>query len=134
MENLTLAQIKETCSPKQIEMAIQSLMHAIDDKEELVKLTVCRHYNTNVEDVISKCRKRELCEPRQIIHYILNRFYQRTQEYIGAMFRFDHSLVSYSINSVENHYLTERDFRLRLLKIFKDLNIPPNFLEQDRAN
>jgi len=57
--------------------------HGVEPSTEDVVQMVCHHFKANKDDVMSKCRKREYVLPRQIAHYLLKKYTNKSLSVIG---------------------------------------------------
>lgn len=84
---------------------------------------VCDNYMVTPEQVMSRSRKREIVEPRQIICWMIrNKVAPNSMALsaIGEMFsngksKFDHATVLYSVRSIDNMIETDVSFRHRMM-------------------
>lgn len=94
--------------------------------KDIIIHVVCSEYRANKEEVLGSCRKRELCEPRQVIAALARKYLSKqvssrndtiTQKHslqdIGNMFRppKDHATVLHSVKVVGNLYAHDKGFR-----------------------
>jgi chromosomal replication initiator protein len=77
---------------------------AKDDSDLFGKImvVVCNIYKIPINDIVSKSRKRNVVEPRQIIMYLLTKYTTLSLVSIGRLFNYDHSTVIYSRDTVKD--------------------------------
>lgn len=89
---------------------------------ETIYKVVCKYYDISPNEVLSKKRKRELVEARQIIMYLAKRYTKKSMESIGKeLGGRDHSTVLYAIKTVKNLMETDKRFRADVEEIEKIL-------------
>jgi chromosomal replication initiation ATPase DnaA len=91
--------------------------------------STCMAYGVTLGDMICKCRKKYLCEPRQIIMALLFLNYGWTLDKIGDMFGKNHATVIHSANLVKTLSETDRTYRTKLKDILYSSGINPLFFE-----
>lgn len=86
-----------------------------------VVLSACYYYGCQPEDIERKSSKREHLEPRQLIHWMIQKQVvpnSMTLEQIGKLTGgYDHSTVLHSKKVVGNRLQTEKSFRNDIMKI-----------------
>jgi len=86
----------------------------IDDIQKMVS----KFYNLSYDDLLSKSRKREIVQARQITMYLAKKFTGNTFKGIGAHFNGkDHTTVIHSCQTVENYLDTDPVYRDRFMQI-----------------
>jgi hypothetical protein len=85
---------------------------------EIVHL-VCNFCYVDYDDMMSKRRFRELVDTRQMICYIINKYYHErvTLADIGLIINCDHSSVIHSIKCVNNLIQTNKPYKKKLYEI-----------------
>lgn len=78
---------------------------------------VCLEFNTTVEPLKLRSRKRELVIPRQIAFYLLRTKLDLTLSDIGRMFNRDHATVLYSVRTVKNFLEFDDYYKEKIGKI-----------------
>jgi chromosomal replication initiator protein len=63
------------------------------DKAQIIIQEVCKYSGMEFAEVLTKCRKREYVEPRQLICYLLRQLTPLSTGQIGILLRRDHSTV-----------------------------------------
>jgi chromosomal replication initiator protein len=87
---------------------------SIDDIQKMV----CNFYNVQYNDLLSKTRKREIVQARQITMYFAKKFTRSSLKTIGEHFTGkDHTTVIHSCQTVENLMETDASYREKLLEI-----------------
>lgn len=85
--------------------------------EEIQKM-VSKFYNLSYNDLLSKSRKREIVQARQITMYLAKKFTGNSLKAIGAHFSGkDHTTVIHSCQTVENYLDTDPSYREKFLQI-----------------
>lgn len=93
-------------------------------EEKLIRyfaLEIIQFYNISIFELFRKTRKRQIVEPRQILHSITKMILKNkiTFETIGKHTGgFDHATVLYSVNVISDLINTNREFRQRYELIF----------------
>jgi len=87
---------------------------SIDDIQKMV----CNFYNVPYNDLLTKTRKREIVQARQITMYFAKKFTRSSLKTIGEHFTGkDHTTVIHSCQTVENLMETDQAYREKLLEI-----------------
>jgi chromosomal replication initiation ATPase DnaA len=94
--------------------------------EEKIFNIVCRHFNVNIEDVVSRSRKRNLVNARFLITYYIRECCGKQYKYIGKLFKRDHSTAIYACEQVRNLVDGDDEFRNHFLEIGKKINAVDN--------
>ncbi len=91
--------------------------------DEIQKM-VCNFYNVTYDDLLSKTRKREIVQARQITMYLAKKFTKSSLKAIGEHFSGkDHTTVIHSCQTVENLMDTDTAYKERLLEIMQKVQI-----------
>jgi chromosomal replication initiator protein len=78
-----------------------------------IQETVCRYFNLDEALVMSKSRKREIVQARQITSYIAKKYTNESLSHIGKIVGGkDHATVLHSINLVKDQMEVNKPFRL----------------------
>jgi len=86
----------------------------IDDIQKMV----CKFYNLPYDDLLSKTRKREIVQARQITMYLAKKFTKSSLKTIGEHFSGkDHTTVIHSCQTVENLLDTDNNYREKFLEL-----------------
>jgi chromosomal replication initiation ATPase DnaA len=83
---------------------------------------VCAEYETWPEKIFVPDRHRDLVEPRQVIHYLLNKYTKLTISKIGGLTNKDHATVLHSNKVINNLKATDIEFRSKLSIIEQTIN------------
>ncbi len=68
---------------------------------ELVQRVVARQYHQEVEQLISRSRRKSVCHPRQMAMYLCRKFTEESLDTIGRAFCRDHASVIHAIGVIE---------------------------------
>jgi len=86
---------------------------------------VCEHYLTTPEKIMSKSRKREFVEPRQMIHWMLKNkvvenclTYESIAELTGG---YHYTVIIHSNRAINHRIQTEPKFRNELIRLCESL-------------
>jgi len=92
--------------------------------EKIVKVT-CEVIGIEHNAFVGKGRKKEVCEARHIVSYILVNKLSMTLEKAGSQYlgKRDHTTVINSIRKFNNLYETEEDFRNKVHIILDNINV-----------
>ena len=101
--------------------------------DELIIEAVCGAYDTTYEQINCKCRRRELCECRQVIMALLYMSGKFSLVKVGLKFKRDHATVSHAVKTVKNLWDSSFDFRAKVIPILKKLNLPDKIQSSDTA-
>lgn len=87
---------------------------SIDDIQKMV----CQHFNITYETLLTKSRRREVVEARQITMYLAKNFTNSTLKAIGAHFGGkDHTTVIHSCQKVENLIEVDDEYKEKFLEL-----------------
>ncbi len=87
-----------------------------------IQKTVCHYFGITQDNLLSKTRKREICQARQIAMYLSRNLTKNSLSSIGSMIGGkDHATVLHSYNTVCNLMDTDRMFRQYVTDIEKRL-------------
>lgn len=73
--------------------------------------TTCRRWSVTYEEILSRCRKRELCFARMTIGRFLRKYTALSLAEIGKLINRDHSTIIYYLNSFDVEYRYNDTFR-----------------------
>jgi chromosomal replication initiator protein len=84
----------------------ESVVKSIAQKQkkvtvEAIKKLVCKEFNVNEKDIISRSRKQIVVRPRQIAMYLARRYTDSPLQVIGKSFNRYHATALHSISAVE---------------------------------
>jgi len=91
------------------------------DRAEIIIQTVCRAFQIDPEELVSRSRKRRVSEPRQVAMFFLRKFTSASLAAIGERFQRDHATVLYALQAVERKLASSDRFRYRLEYLEKEL-------------
>jgi len=98
--------------------------------EELIISVVCQAYGVTFEQINVRSRKRELVEPRQVIMTLVNVLAGYTIEASGEIVGRDHATVLSSKKSVISLLETDKEFRLRFIRILRGIGVSPEKVDK----
>jgi len=82
---------------------------------EQIKEVVCKYYNITPNELVSKTRKREIVEARQLVMYLAKQYTKKSMEMIGKeLGGRDHATVHYAIQAIKNLIETSKTFKANL--------------------
>ena len=70
-----------------------------------VMTAVESHFDVTTDDLLRKCRRKEIVYPRQVAMYLLGHYTSLTLKSIGVIFSKDHTTVIHSMETIDD-YLT----------------------------
>ncbi len=74
--------------------------------------TVCKAHGIKTKDIVSKSRKQQFVQARQLAMYLCHKYTNITYSQIGRIFgKRDHSTVLYACNQVSKRYSVDKNFR-----------------------
>ena len=85
-----------------------------EQKTELFEAKVRHEYNVSKEELHSKCRKRYIIEPRQIMMYVMRVHYGYRLERIASYFDKNHSTVIHAVKNIKNIMFSDKHFEQKL--------------------
>lgn len=93
-------------------------------KIEDIQNMVCSFYNLSYNDLLSKTRKREIVQARQITMYLAKKYTKNSLKAIGEHFAGkDHTTVIHSCQTVENLMDTDSAYKEKLDEIMQKVQI-----------
>lgn len=85
---------------------------------EAICKAVCKHTGQRMKDLVSKSRKREIVDARQLAMYLCHKYTDLSYSQIGRLFgKRDHSTVLHACNQVGVRISSDRTFRLSVEEI-----------------
>ena len=81
---------------------------------ELITETVCSHYNSDVDLLYGKSRKREISDARQVVMYLAKKLTQLSSTNIGLRLSRNHATVLHACKNIEERLSVEKDLREEL--------------------
>ncbi len=116
--SLTRKEVDLTLAKKIVKSCINSISR--DISIPFIQKTVCEHMDIDMEKIVSKTRKREIVQARQIAMYFCKQFTDQSLKKIGGAFGGrDHSTVIHSFQTVQNLAETDKDYHRNLIQIEK---------------
>ena len=102
-------------------------------KDRIIR-AVCDVYEKTYEELKSRCKKRELYEPRQLIEAIdymikKEKNWNANIQETANIFLHDHSTISHSIRTVYNLYTTNCYYREKADLVLSKLGLCPDFIK-----
>lgn len=89
-----------------------------------IQKMVCEFYDVDYDQMLSKSRKRDITQPRQITMYLAKKFTNNSLKAIGEHFTGrDHTTVIHSCNTVENLLDTDPDYREKFLELEEKIQL-----------
>lgn len=92
-------------SPIDLELAESVVKHIASQRQkitvEVIKKLVCKYYQVNTDDLVSRSRKQNLVRPRHMAIYLSRRFTDAPLQTIGKAFNRYHATALHSIQSIE---------------------------------
>lgn len=91
--------------------------HLLDGKLNDITLmellqTICNYRDVNVEDVLVKCRARQLVETRHLFHHFAKKYFsKRSLQVIGDVTGHNHATVMHGMNTVKTLCFSDRKFK-----------------------
>ena len=74
--------------------------------------TVCKAHGIKTKDIVSKSRKQQFVQARQLAMYLCHKYTNITYSQIGRIFgKRDHSTVLYACSQVSKRYSVDKNFR-----------------------
>ena len=87
--------------------------------------TVCDYFNITRDEILSKSRKREIAQARQIAMYLCRKLMSQSLSAIGAeLGGKDHATVLHACNTVEDLTQTDKNFRKYVNDIETLVSVP----------
>ena len=81
--------------------------------EDVIENT-CRVFQITRDELIKKCRLRELVIARQLCFYILRNEFNLTLKQIGLIFKMHHSTIIYNLEQADNYMANERMYHYEI--------------------
>lgn len=66
-----------------------------------IKKLVCKYYNVNLQDLVSKSRRQSIVRPRQVAMYLMRRYTDQSLQAIGKSFNRYHATALHAMRTVE---------------------------------
>jgi chromosomal replication initiator protein len=91
--------------PMNIRLAESVVKNIVRRSQEItvegIQKLVCKYYKVTMEELLSRSRKRNIAQPRQIAMYLARRYTGKSLQAIGKEFRRQHATTLHAIGSVE---------------------------------
>ena len=117
-EDVKRVEITEKVADEIIEKSIQSLSKRVSD-DHILK-SVADFYNISVGDLITRGRKKEVVEPRQVAMFLLRDILEMSYPYIGEKLGRDHTTAIHAVEKI-NHESTKNQTLTQKLSLIKEL-------------
>ncbi len=101
-----------------IEKSIVSLAGRITDTQIIE--TVAKFYRVNMQDIIGRCRKKEVLEPRQVAVYLLRDILGLSYPYIGEKLGRDHTTAIHAYEKI-NHEINKNSTLNQKIIMIRDM-------------
>jgi chromosomal replication initiator protein len=75
---------------------------------DYIKKLVCKYYNVNMNDIVSRSRKQNFVRPRQMAIYLARQYTDAPLQTIGKSFNRYHATALHSINCIERGLKLDR--------------------------
>ena len=75
-----------------------------------LQFAICKEFNIEENDLLSKCRKQQIINARRLYFYILKTVFKMGWTEIGLKTGFDHSTIIYSYRKCEDILVTEERY------------------------
>ncbi len=90
-------------------------------QEKIINI-ILKHYKIKRKELVSRSRKRELVEARQVFFHFAYQRLDISLAKMGAILLRDHSTVIHSIHKVQEYIETDKQFREKLNEIERDID------------
>jgi chromosomal replication initiator protein len=97
-QDLKHGDISERAAEDIIEKSVQNFTKRVSDDHVLK--SVAGFYNIAVEDLVSRGRKKEVVEPRQIAMFLLRDILEMSYPYIGEKLGRDHTTAIHAVEKI----------------------------------
>jgi chromosomal replication initiator protein len=131
-----IAYAKIANKPLNMETAIEALRDILPPLKpdyitiEVVQKEICRYYNIDHAELISKKRNQQIVRPRQIAMYLCRKLIEASLPQVGNQFGGrDHTTVMHAVEKIENDMSTNPALKREIEELIHTLspNIPPAF-------
>lgn len=78
---------------------------------------ICETFGVTKLDLISRSRKQELSEARNIIYYVLHKVYKLTACEVARMFHRNHATILNGANRIEGFMEVDKNYRKQISKL-----------------
>ena len=117
-----------TNQPLSIDLAKKVLQRTQEKRKDSIDFTdisklICKHYKFDLNDLRSKKRNKDLSLARQVAMFLMKKITNKSLRDIGHFLGGrDHSTVVHAIEKVEKHAACNKEFKLKLRKIEKEIS------------
>ncbi len=111
-------ELSEKVASEIIDKSIQNLSRHVSDDQVLK--AVAEFFNVQIEDLMGRCRKKEVVEPRQVAMYLLRDLLNLSYPYIGEKLGRDHTTAIHSYEKI-NQEINKNSFLNQKVILIKDL-------------
>ncbi|MBF0509929.1 MAG: chromosomal replication initiator protein DnaA, partial [Deltaproteobacteria bacterium] len=91
--------------PITLDMAMEITEGLTDQRRdatlEIIQQLVLDYYQINLDDLLSKSRKKNIALPRSVCFYLCRKLTNQSLEHIGRAFQRNHTTVLYAINKIQ---------------------------------
>lgn len=105
---------------------VQKILEEVSPRElkiEDIQQKVCQRFSLTLEEMKSPTRKKNIVLARQTAMYLIRKYFRKSLTDIGLIFnKKDHTTVLNSIKKVEKEKLKNKDFKLLLEEINRDIH------------
>jgi chromosomal replication initiator protein len=115
--NRVIADYQITNIPPTLEKTTKILSHLISKPKKMTNFkdilkTIAEFYDININDLINKCRKKEVVRPRQIAMYLIREELNSSYPYIGdKLGGRDHTTVMYACEKINQEIKNNESFQ-----------------------
>ncbi len=95
-----------------------------------IQKVVAQQYHLDVEQLISRSRRKSICHPRQMAMYLSRKLTEESLDVIGRAFCRDHASVIHSIGVVERHIKEKATVRRELEFLVEKLKLTEKALSE----
>ena len=81
-------------------------------QSQIIKDCVCNYYRIPEENIFIKSRRAEIIEPRQVYHYFMRKYTNKSLSAIGE--GWDHASVLHSARQVQNRIDVDYNFQRKI--------------------
>ena len=103
----TFSELKNVCDALEVEPPKIIFNVKITESINTLKLTASRLYGVSIDEMMTKTRKREVVEARQLVMTMAKKFHpKKTLEQIGGIFGKDHATALHAFKEIGNRIET----------------------------
>lgn len=108
-------EITERIAEEIIEKSVQNFSRRVTDTQ-IVK-AVAEFFNLSIEDIVSRTRRKEIVEPRQITMYLLRDIMEMSYPYIGEKMGRDHTTAIHAYEKINQEINKNSSLNQKILSI-----------------